>query len=172
PPLLGDQIQMGGFELAFPATEAFGKNGVSGILSLLAEQGLVCRQPSPEAESLRSRPRESEDLPAHGGGAPCEVKKAESLRSRPRESEDLPAHDSLEPLRGADAASNRGGGGVPGAVEEGGAADEHPSPERESLGSSARTSEAEPARDSLEPLRGADAASNSAGGGVSGALEE
>jgi hypothetical protein len=44
-------------------------------------------QPLPEAESLRSRPRDSEAVPARGGGAPREVKKAESLRSRPRDSE-------------------------------------------------------------------------------------
>ena len=41
----------------------------------------------PEAESLCSRPRGCEAVPARGGGAPREVKKAESLGSRPRESE-------------------------------------------------------------------------------------
>ena len=41
-------------------------------------------QPSPEAESLGSRPRECEALPARGGGAPREVKND----SRPRERAD------------------------------------------------------------------------------------
>src|SRR5439155_1432088 len=36
---------------------------------------------SPEAESLRSRPRDSEDVPASGGGAPESYPEAESLRS-------------------------------------------------------------------------------------------
>src|SRR5919198_5793459 len=39
---------------------------------------------------------------------------AESLRSRPRSS----ARDSLEPLRGASAPGNTGGGGVPAARQE------------------------------------------------------
>src|SRR5438034_246106 len=71
---------------------------------------------APEAESLRSRPRDCEALPARGGGAPREVKKAESLRSRPRECEAVPARDSLEPLRSANALSNSAGGGVPSAA--------------------------------------------------------
>ncbi len=49
------------------------------------------------------------------------LSEAESLRSRPRTSEVRPASGSLEPLRGAEAASNSGGGGVPAASEECGA---------------------------------------------------
>src|SRR5437899_1387475 len=49
---------------------------------------------------------DSEAMPARGGGAPREVRKAESLRSRPKDSEAVPTRDSLEPLRSANALSN------------------------------------------------------------------
>src|SRR2546428_7372084 len=78
--ILVDHIKCAAFELPFRATEEFGRHNLQEILGVLAEQGLVCRQPSPEAESLRSRPRASEDLPALGGGAPCEIREGGAPR--------------------------------------------------------------------------------------------
>ena len=72
--ILVDHIKCAAFELPFTSTEAFGKHDVQEILGLLAEQGLVYRPPA-EAESLRSRPRDSEDAGASGGGAPREADK-------------------------------------------------------------------------------------------------
>src|SRR6267143_1716072 len=43
---------------------------------------------------------------------------AESLRSRPRDSQAVPARDSLEPLRSANALSNSAGGGAPARVKK------------------------------------------------------
>jgi hypothetical protein len=58
--------------------------------------------PSPEAESLRSRPRDSEAGPARSVGA-------ESLRSRPRDSEALPARSvgALQPYPEAESLRSR-----------------------------------------------------------------
>src|SRR5207247_1874317 len=53
----------------------FGRHNLQEILGILAEQGLVYRQPPPEAESLRSRPRDGDALPAPGGGAAGESEK-------------------------------------------------------------------------------------------------
>ena len=61
--ILVDHIKCAAFELPFSATEEFGRHNLQEILGVLAEQGLVCRQPSPEAESLRSRPSDSEAAP-------------------------------------------------------------------------------------------------------------
>ncbi|MGB7219159.1 MAG: DEAD/DEAH box helicase [Vicinamibacterales bacterium] len=73
--ILVDHVKCATFELPFTTTETFGKqHDVQEILSVLAEQGLVHR-PSPEAESLRSRPREGEGQEASGGGAPREIEK-------------------------------------------------------------------------------------------------
>jgi DEAD/DEAH box helicase domain-containing protein len=85
--ILVDHIKCAAFELPFTTTESFGAHDVQQILGLLAEQGLVHRSgpiddldsdecpdgPQPEAESLRSRPRDGEVSAASGGGAPREV---------------------------------------------------------------------------------------------------
>src|SRR5438094_1041527 len=58
--ILVDHIKCAAFELPFNGAEQFGRHDVQEVLGVLAEQGLVCRQPSREAESLRSRPSDSE----------------------------------------------------------------------------------------------------------------
>ena len=57
-----------------------------------------------------------EAVPACGGGAPRATAEAESLRSRPRQGEVVPASDSLEPSRGAKTPSDSAGGGAPAQV--------------------------------------------------------
>src|SRR5262249_20923273 len=59
--------------------------------------------------------------PAPASVDPQPSPEAESLRSRPRTSEAGQARGSREPLRGAGAPSNSGGGGVPAASGNGGA---------------------------------------------------
>ena len=54
-------------------------------------------QPLPEAESLRSRPRDCEAVPAVSMNALQPLPEAESLRSRPRDSEALPARGGGAP---------------------------------------------------------------------------
>src|SRR5262249_60767000 len=78
------------------------------------------RELEEEGESLRSSPRDSEGESGVGVG-PRLSAEGESLRSSLRHTDAVPARDSLEPLRSAEARSNRGGGGVPGAMKEGGA---------------------------------------------------
>jgi DEAD/DEAH box helicase domain-containing protein len=73
--ILVDHIKCAAFELPFASTEEFGRHNVQEILGVLAEQGLVFRQPTSEAQSLRSRPRDSEAHDASGGGAPRETEK-------------------------------------------------------------------------------------------------
>src|SRR5438552_1232935 len=58
--ILVDHVKCAAFELPFTTTESFGKHDVQEVLGVLAEQGLVYGQPSCEADSLRSRPRDSE----------------------------------------------------------------------------------------------------------------
>ena len=77
---------------------------------------------------------------------------AESLRSRPRDSEALRGRDSPEPLRSANALSNSAGGGPPARVDKGGAP-RRSNPEAESLRSRPRDSEALPGRGGGAPRR-------------------
>src|SRR5438309_7004121 len=58
--ILVDHIKCATFELPFSTAESFGKHDVQEILGVLAEQGLVYRQPPPEAERGSARPRDSE----------------------------------------------------------------------------------------------------------------
>jgi DEAD/DEAH box helicase domain-containing protein len=78
--ILVDHIKCAAFELPFRATEEFGRHNLQEILGILAEQGLVCRQPSSERESLRSSAKDSEDLPARG--VPAAVKEAAAPREK------------------------------------------------------------------------------------------
>jgi DEAD/DEAH box helicase domain-containing protein len=72
--ILVDHIKCAAFELPFSADETFGRPDLQEILGILAEQGLVHR----EAESLRSRPSDSEAAEASGGGAPRELEKVDT----------------------------------------------------------------------------------------------
>jgi DEAD/DEAH box helicase domain-containing protein len=94
--ILVDHIKCATFELPITSDEQFGRHEVQEILGLLAEQGLVYgqtveagsgggdslpvgdrrdSQQQTEAESLGSRPRDRDTVPARGGGAPREVKR-------------------------------------------------------------------------------------------------
>jgi DEAD/DEAH box helicase domain-containing protein len=96
--ILVDHVKCAAFELPFSCDEQFGRYNVQEVLAVLAEQGLVFCPPgvgdatsegSPsesglmedgnghvdDVESLPSRPSDSEDAPASGGGAPRKVRR-------------------------------------------------------------------------------------------------
>src|SRR5436309_15157375 len=120
---------------------------MAALVLVHAHPGLTLVEPGEEAEALAPLPI----------GILEKIPEAESLRSRPRECEAVPARGSLEPLRSAQALSNSAGGGVPSAaaalgapggtparVKKVGAPQRHP--EAESLGPRPRECEALPAR--------------------------
>src|SRR5207244_3195981 len=75
--ILVDHIKCAAFELPFTTADTFGRPDLQEILGILAEQGLVhCA--TGQAESLRSRPSDSEAAGASGGGAPRELEKGDT----------------------------------------------------------------------------------------------